>query len=462
VRSSSLLEDSQYQPFAGIYRTYMLPNNNRDIEVRLEQLQKAVKRVYASTFSRCAKAYIKPTPYRLEEEKMAVIIQKLAGSRHDNRFYPHFAGVASSHNYYPVEPVKSSDGVAAVALGLGGIVMDGGPSVRFSPKYPRHLIQFASVEETLASAQSRFWAVQLPDPDESSARYREVALDLAQAETDGTLAPLASTYSMENHAIYDGVSRKGTRIVTLAPILKQGLFPLAEILDLVLKFGKRGMSTPVEIEFAVNLAGRADESHDFCLLQMRPMVISHEWEDLTIRETDETKMVCRSSQVLGDGLVTDIHDIVYVDIDRYERSASQTVATEIGQFNAELGADHRPYILVGVGRWGSSDPWLGIPVSWDQISGARVLVETSFRDLRVEPSQGTHFFQNLISFRIGYFTVDTAAADTLLDWEWLRLQPPVAERNFTRHLRFDAPLNVQMNGRLNQGVILKPAPGGDP
>jgi len=261
---------------------------------------------------------------------------------------------------------------------------------------------------------------------------------------------------MENHAIYDGVSRDGSRIVTLAPILKQGLFPLAEILNLVLKFAERGMSAPVEIEFAVNLAAKPEENHEFCLLQMRPMVIAHEWEDLSISETDETKMVCRSAQVLGDGLITDIHDVVYVDIEEYERSASRDVAAEIGQFNAELGANGVPYILIGVGRWGSADPWLGIPVKWDQISGARVLVEASFKDLRVEPSQGTHFFQNLISFRIGYFTVDTVASEGFLDWDWLRSQPPAKARAFTRHLRFDVPLRVQMNGRSNQGVIMKP------
>jgi hypothetical protein len=456
VRSSSLLEDSQYQPFAGIYRTCMLPNNNRDPEVRLEQLQTAVKEVYASTFSRCAKAYIKATPYRLEEEKMAVVIQKLVGSRYSNRFYPHFAGVASTHNYYPIEPIKSSDGIAAVALGLGGLVMDGGRSVRFSPRFPRHLIQFASVEETLAAAQNSFYAVELPDPSEGTALFREIELDLERADKDGTLVPLASTYSIENHAIYDGVSREGTRIVTMAPVLKQGLFPLADILNLVLKFATRGMSAPVEIEFAVNLATKAEEQHEFCLLQMRPMVIAHEWEGFSIPETDESKMVCRSSQVLGDGVVSDIHDLVYVDMEEYERSSSRDVAAEIGRFNAELGAVGLPYILVGVGRWGSSDPWLGIPVKWNQISGARVLVEASFKDLRVEPSQGTHFFQNLISFRIGYFTIDTVARDDFLDWDWLRSQQPVTKRKFTRHLSFDTPIKVQMNGRSNQGVILKP------
>jgi hypothetical protein len=216
------------------------------------------------------------------------------------------------------------------------------------------------------------------------------------------------------------------------------------------------MSAPVEIEFAVNLATKAEEQHEFCLLQMRPMVIAHEWEGFSIPETDESKMVCRSSQVLGDGVVSDIHDLVYVDMEEYERSSSRDVAAEIGRFNAELGAVGLPYILVGVGRWGSSDPWLGIPVKWNQISGARVLVEASFKDLRVEPSQGTHFFQNLISFRIGYFTIDTVARDDFLDWDWLRSQQPVTKRKFTRHLSFDTPIKVQMNGRSNQGVILKP------
>jgi len=462
VRSSSLLEDSQYQPFAGIYRTYMLPNNHHRGQVRLEQLLTAVKRVYASTFYRCAKSYIRATPYRLEEEKMAVIIQKLVGSRHGDRFYPHVAGVASSHNYYPVSPMKAADGIASVALGLGNIVMEGGRSVRFSPEYPQHLIQFSTVEEILKSSQQYFYALELPDADEKSDHRREiklVKLDLHTAEQDGTLARVASTYSKDNHSIYDGISRDGARVITFAPILKQELFPLPEILHLILKFGKRGMSSPVEIEFAVDLAADEGDKNQFCVLQMRPMVISHEWDELTIRETDESRMLCHSKQVLGDGMVSDIHDVVYVDINRFDRSASREVAAEIGQFNTELVARDVPYILVGVGRWGSSDPWLGIPVTWDQISGARVMVETGFKDLRVEPSQGTHFFQNLISFRIGYFTVDSVVRDGFLDWKWLGVQDPVMTRKFTRHLRFDQPLPVQMNGRHNEGVILKP--GGD-
>jgi CheY-like chemotaxis protein len=466
VRSSSLLEDSQYQPFAGIYRTYMLPNNHNDMEVRLEQLQTAVKRVYASTFCGGAKSYIRATPYRLEEEKMAVVIQKLVGSTHGNRFYPHFAGVASTHNYYPISPMTSADGIAAVALGLGSMVMEGGRAERFSPKYPQHLIQFSSVEEILENAQSHFYALELPDPGKKSEHHSEhhdeMKLRIEEAEEEGVLAPLASTYSRENNTIYDGVSREGPRIISFAPILKQQLFPLTEILQLILKFGTRGMSSPVEIEFAVRLASNEGEENEFCVLQMRPMVIAHEWDELSIRETDESKMVCRSTKVLGDGVITGIRDVVFVDIDKFDRSASREVAAEIGQFNTELASADVPYVLVGVGRWGSSDPWLGIPVTWDQISGARVMVETGFRDLKVAPSQGTHFFQNLISFRIGYFTIDSVGNNGFLDWDWLRSQTPAKERKFTRHLRFEDPLQVQMNGRRQEGVILKPDGGREP
>ena len=388
---------------------------------------------------------------------MAVVIQRLVGSRHGDRFYPHFAGVASSHNYYPIDPMTSADGIVAVALGLGGIVMEGGRAVRFSPKYPQHLVQFSSVDEILKNAQNTFYALELPSSEKGDVHHKEIRLDLEVAEKDGVLAPLASTYSVENNTIYDGVGREGARVVTFAPILKQELFPLSEILRLILKFGTRGMSSPVEVEFAVDLTSDEEEEHEFCVLQMRPMVIAHEWDNLSIIEKDESKMVCRSSRVLGDGVVSDIRDIVYVDIEKFDRSASREVAQEIGQFNAELLSSETPYVLIGVGRWGSSDPWLGIPVTWDQISGARIVVEAGFKDLRVEPSQGTHFFQNLISFRIGYFTVDPSANDGFLDWEWLSAQTPAAELKYTRRLTLDTPLRVQMNGRFHEGVIMKPS-----
>ncbi|UCG52066.1 MAG: histidine kinase, partial [Candidatus Latescibacterota bacterium] len=254
----------------------------------------------------------------------------------------------------------------------------------------------------------------------------------------------------------DGVSRAGTRLVSFAPILKHGTFPLDEILRLIVKFGTRGMSASVEIEFAANLSVPNTERREFCVLQLRPMVISHEGDELSIEDTDEARMICHSEQVLGDGVVGDIRDLVYVDIDRFDRAASKDVATEIGLFNQELLSTNTPYVLIGVGRWGSADPWLGIPVTWDQISGARVMVETGFKDLRVTPSQGTHFFQNLISFRIGYFTVNSDLKNEFLNWKWLAAQTPWTERKYSRHLRFDSPLTIKMNGRSNRGVILKP------
>jgi CheY-like chemotaxis protein len=460
VRSSSLLEDSQYQPFAGIYRSYMIPNNHLDREGRLEELVSAIKRVYASTFSHCAKSYMKATPYRLEEEKMGVVIQKLVGSRHGGRFYPDFSGVASSHNFYPIAPITPSDGIASVALGLGNIVVEGGQTLKFSPNYPKHPIQFSSVAEMLENSQRHFYSVELPDPDSDYDHKKEFKLldmDVVEAEPDGTLNALASTYSVENDQVYDGMSRKGPRLVTFAPILKHGSFPLDEILPMILSFGKHGMSTDVEIEFAADLSATDSRLPEFCVLQLRPMVISHEGDELNIDDTAEADVICHSARVLGDGVLRDIKDVVFVDIDRFDRASSQRVAEEVGLFNQELTAAGTPYVLIGIGRWGSADPWLGIPVTWDQISGARVMVETGFKDFKVTPSQGTHFFQNLISFRIGYFTVNSDLKGEFIDWKWLARQRPVKALSFARHLRFDDPLTVKMNGRSNRGVILKPS-----
>ncbi len=459
VRSSSLLEDSQYQPFAGIYRSYMIPNNHRDLEARLEELITAVKRVYASTFSRCAKSYMKATPYRLEEEKMGVVIQKLVGRRHGDRFYPDFSGVANSHNYYPIAPIKTTDGIASVALGLGNIVMEGGRTLKFSPSHPRRPIQFSSASEVLENSQRRFYALELPDPGserDHKAEFQLLHLDVSEAEPDGTLQVVASTYSAENDRIYDGVSREGAKVITFASVLKHGLFPLDEILRLVLKLGDHGMSAPVEVEFAGNFTTPGSDRQEFCVLQLRPTVISHEGGELDIEDTAESDVICHSSQVLGDGVIRDVRDLVYVDIDRFDRAASVKVAAEVGSFNKDLSANGTPYVLIGLGRWGSSDPWLGIPVTWDQISGARVMIETGFKDLRVTPSQGTHFFQNLISFRIGYFTVNSDLKNEFINWEWLAQQPAVREGKYVRHLRFDRPLTIKMNGRSNRGVILKP------
>lgn len=460
VRSSSLLEDSQYQPFAGIYETYMLPNSHPDPAVRLRHLIDAVRRVYASTFSSRAKAYLSATPYRLEEEKMAVIIQRVVGSTHGDRFYPDFSGVARSYNFYPTPPTTTEDGIAAVGLGLGETVVDGEACIRFCPRYPRHLVQFSSVKSILQNSQREFYALQLRETDGNASAHdafdlRRYGLDVAEA--DGTLAGVGSTYSPENDAVYDGISRPGVRLVNFAPVLKHGIFPLAEVLDLLLGIGSRGTSTPVEIEFAVDLSSSRGSPREFGFLQLRPLALSREMSELDLGSVEPGRILCHSACVLGHGKIENVTDVVVVDYHRFERARSRDVATAVARFNAELAAEQRPYLLFGVGRWGSADPYLGIPVTWDQISGARVIVEAGFRDFKVTPSQGTHFFQNLTSLHVGYFTVNPDEQGGFVDWDWLLSQPAVSESSFVRRLRFRHPLVTKMNGKRNEGIVMKPA-----
>ncbi len=460
VRSSSLLEDSQFQPFAGVYQTYMIPNSSNDLETRIKELLNAIKAVYASTYYKKAKDYLKATSYRLEEEKMAVIIQKLVGSKHKERFYPNLSGVAKSYNYYPIPPQKSSDGIADVALGLGKIVVEGGNSVRFCPKYPKHLLQFYSAKETLKNAQKEFFALDTKSESNYFQNANEDSLlkkyELETAEEDGTLNNVGSTYSSENNVVYDGISRNGIRIVTLAPILKHNTFPLDKIIDTILELGTWGMGSPIEIEFAVNFDTRKGKLSEFSMLQMRPLVVNSEKEQITISNIDEKDIVCRSSQVLGNGLTDNIFDIIFVDKNKFERSDTREVALEISELNSKLLKENRPYLLIGMGRWGTLDPWLGIPVTWDQISGVGTIVESVFKDLSVTPSQGTHFFHNLTSNKVGYFTINPFTNLGFIDWEWLFKQKPFEEKKFTKHLQFDKPLIIKINGQQNDGVILKP------
>jgi CheY-like chemotaxis protein len=455
VRSSSLLEDSR-QPFTGVYDTLMLPNNAWSLGRRVDEVLRATKRVYASTFSQHAKAYLKATPYRLEEEKMAVILQRIVGTAHGPRFYPALSGVARSHNFYPAPPMEASDGIVAAALGLGRAIVEGGACIRFCPRHPRHILQFASVKEMLDSTQREFWALPL-EGGTADGGMREESFPLEAAEEDGTLAHVGSTWSRENDAVYDGLGRQGTRMVTFAPVLKHGLFPLAEVLDVLMGVGSRGMGAPVEIEFAVSLDGPPDRRREFGFLQMRPLALSRESEALELGDLPESSVLVRSARVLGSGRLEGIRDLVVVDFQRFERARSREAAQEVGRLNAELLTAHVPYVLVGVGRWGSRDPWLGIPVTWDQVSGAQVIVEAGLRDLKVTPSQGTHFFQNLTSFNVGYFTVNPEEGDGFVDWPWLDAQPDRSHVAHVRHLRLAQPLVVNMNGRKNEGVILKPS-----
>ena len=458
VRSSSLLEDSQYNSFTGVYDTFMLANQSPDLVLRLEQLMEAIKRVYASTFHQHAKAYVRATPYRLEEEKMAVIVQQVVGAIHGRRFYPDFSGVVRSYNFYPVPPMRYEDGIAAVALGMGREVVDGGKCLTFCPRYSRNLVQFSSVEDILVNSQSEFWALDLEQASDEDpvAKLRERSYGLDSAEGDGTLHLLGSTYSADNHAVYDGLSRPGRRIVSFAPILKHGVFPLAEILLQLMNIGEEAFARPVEIEFAVRLAHGHRDTAEFGFLQIRPLALSREGEELRMEDVEPARLLCESSTVLGNGRIEQLRDVVVVDFHRFERSRSREVAKLVATLNAKLTEQNIPYLLIGVGRWGSNDPWLGIPVEWDEISGARVIVEAGFRDFRVTPSQGSHFFQNLTAFQVGYFTVNPDAGEGFVDWEWLNAQPASEELGCVRHLRFLNPLVGVMNGRTSRGLIFKP------
>jgi hypothetical protein len=457
VRSSGLLEDAPNQPFAGLYQTFMLPNTHLDTKVRLQQLVTAIKRVYASTFSTLAKQFLDTTPYRLEEEKMAVIIQKLVGASHGSRFYPDFAGVARSHNFYPTPPLQAEDGIVAVAMGLGRMVVEGECCVRFSPVHPHLLPAFSSVDEALKNSQREFLALDLDADVELSEQGAELhRYRLLVAEEDGTLRSAGSTYSHENHSIVDGLSRPGVRLVTFAPVLKHGVFPLAAMLQELLQIATAGTRTPVEIEFAVNLSVPQGEPTEFGFLQMRPLAMADDAEELDIGKVDAAAVICRSDTVLGNGRIEGIYDIIAVDYDAFERRRSREVAQEVARLNAVLQKAGTPYILVGVGRWGSADPYLGIPVTWNQIAGARVIVESGFRDFKVTPSQGTHFFQNLTSCNVGYFTVNSQVGEGFIDWDWLAAQPTRSTTSFVRHIELQRPITVRMSGRSGEGVILKP------
>ena len=457
VRSSSLLEDSRYQPFTGVYETYMVPNNAPSLEQRLQHLLRAIQRVYASTFSQAAKSYVHATPYRLEEEKMAVILQRLVGRPRGPRFYPDFSGVARSHNFYPHAPLTAQDGIAAVALGLGRSVVTEGNCLRFCPRHPQHVVQFSTPKDLFRNSQRAFWALDLEaglHPEQAGLSETRYELDVAEA--DGALLPVASTWSAENDRVYDGLSRPGVRLVTFAPVLKHGLFPLAALLQRLLEVGRWGLGTDVEIEFAVDLQADPGRPREFAFLQLRPLALSRESEELQIGQVEPGRALVRSAQVLGNGRVDDLLDLLVVDRERFDRAHSRRAAQELGELNAALVAEGRPYLLIGVGRWGSSDPWLGIPVAWNQISGARVIVEAGFADFRVTPSQGTHFFQNLTSFNVGYFTVNPDRGEGEVDWAWLRAQPAARETGLVRHVRLERPVTVKMNGKTHEGVVLKP------
>ncbi len=455
IRSSSLLEDSHYQPFAGIYSTYMIPYLDDKYEM-LRMLGDAIKGVYASVFYRDSKAYMQATSNVIDQEKMAVIVQEVVGTCYGDRFYPNISGVSRSLNYYPIGEEKAEEGTVSLALGLGKYIVDGGLTLRFCPYHPNQVLQTSEMEIALRETQTRFYALDMKNMGNNFSiddGFNLLKLSVKDAEEDGSLNYIASTYDPYDMVIHDGIYPGGRKLITFANILQHDAFPLAQILRLVQKYGQEDMRRPVEIEFAVKL--NSDKSGTFYLLQIRPIVDSKQMldEDLTLVKDEETLL--RSYNSLGHGVINDLHDVVYVKTTDYSAGNNQLIAYEIEKINRRFLEEGKNYILIGPGRWGSSDTWLGIPVKWPHISAARVIVEAGLTNYRVDPSQGTHFFQNLTSFGVGYFTVNAYCNDGIYDEDYLNSLPAVEETRFLRHVRFEHPLIVKMDGKRNLGVVLK-------
>jgi CheY-like chemotaxis protein len=459
VRSSSILEDSLYQPFAGVYVTVMLPNNHPSLDVRLAQLLEAIKLVYASTFLSTAREYLLGTPHRIEEERMAVLLQTLVGSRRGDLFYPTLSGVASSYNFYPFGNIKPEDGVAQIALGLGKSVVEGFEALRFCPRYPQILPQFSSVKDILRNAQRRYYALDMARddmiatmPPDFNLLYRETI----EAVKQGSANLVASTYVKANDAITSGIIPGGSPLITFAPLLKGTVFPLPQVLWQVLELAQSAMESPVELEFAVDLKEQSNDKPVFHLLQIRPMMVEQVSGDIEVDSGIMANAVVYSEEALGHGRRSSVTDLVLINPARFDRATTQQAAAIIERLNRNLAREGRNFILIGPGRWGSQDPWLGIPVSWSQISSARAIIETDFVDLEVEPSQGSHFFHNITCFGIAYLTVHENRGKGRIDWDWFEDQPSLYEDldGIIRHIRLDSPAQVLVNGNTGRGVIL--------
>lgn len=458
VRSSSLLEDSHYQPFAGIYSTYMVPKLEDKYDM-LRTLSDAIKAVYASVFYRDSKAYMTATSNLIDQEKMAIVLQEVVGNRYNDRFYPTISGVARSLNFYPIGNEKAEDGIANIALGLGKYIVDGGQTLRFSPRHPHNILQMSTMDFALRETQTRFYALDLKNlADQFSVddSFNLLRLNLKDADADGSLKFIVSTYDPYDQVIRDGYYPGGRKILSFVNVLQHEVFPLADTLDQILHVGQDEMGRPIEIEFAVNIDPQNPGFATFYLLQVRPIVDNKEVmeEDLTLVEQEDT--ILTSTSVLGHGIVTDVQDIIYVKTGAFCSSNNQSIAYDIEKMNRQFTGEEKNYVLVGPGRWGSSDSWLGIPVKWPHISNARVIVECGLENYRVDPSQGTHFFQNLTSFGVGYFTINPFKGDGWFDEGYLNSLPAVEETEYLRHVRFDKPVVIKMDGKKSLGVVLKP------
>jgi len=459
VRSSSKLEDSHYQPFAGIYSTYMIPRI-ADNKLMVKVLSDAIKEVYASVYYKVSKAYMSATANVIDEEKMGIVLQEVCGNTHDSVYYPTISGVARSINYYPIGSEKAGDGIVNIAYGLGKLIVEGGMSLRFSPKHPKKILQLSSPETALRDTQKEFYALDLniksfvPSTDDG---VNILKIDMKDMENEAAAKFIFSTYDRNNNMLRDGISYPGKRLVTFANILQHKTFPLAEILSTLLEIGQREMNNPVEIEFAVNLETPPGSPKIFSFLQIRPIVHTEETHNINLDKIEREKTILISDSALGNGTFRGISDIVYVKPESFNAANNKSVAIEIEKINSFFVKQGRGYVLIGPGRWGSTDPWLGIPVKWPQISAARIIIESGLKNYRIDPSQGTHFFQNLTSFRVGYFTINPYINEGFYDVEFLNSYPAAYEDNYLRHVSLPEPLEIMIDGKKHRGVILKPA-----
>ena len=460
VRSSSLLEDSHYQPFAGIYSTYMIPYLDDKYEM-LRMLACAIKGVYASVYYRDSKAYMTATSNVIDQEKMAVILQEVVGKEYNQRFYPTFSGVLRSLNYYPIGDELAEEGIASLALGLGKYIVDGGQTLRVSPYHPKQVLQTSEMDTALKETQTRFYALDMShvgDEFKVDDGFNILSLRVKEADKDCSLQGIASTYDPVDQIIRDGIYEGGRKVISFSGVLQHDIFPLPEILQLSQKLGSEEMRRPVEIEFACNLSGQGQNTTgDFYLLQIRPIVDSKQVLDEDLAAIPDEQCLLRSHNSLGHGISEDVLDVVYVKTDDdFTAANNPQIAVEIEQINRHFLDNDKNYILIGPGRWGSSDYWLGIPVKWPHISAARVIVEAGLKNYHVDPSQGTHFFQNLTSFGVGYFTINTYTGDGILQRDVLDAMPAVEETQYVRHVRFERPLKIMMDGKKQHGVVLLP------
>jgi CheY-like chemotaxis protein len=458
VRSSSKLEDSLFQPFAGIYNTFMVPPHKKP-ENAVLLLEQAIKSVYASVFFKASKDYITATSNLIDEEKMGIILQSVCGNNYSGRFYPTLSGVARSINYYPTGKETPKDAIMNLAYGLGRLIVEGGTSLRLCPKYPKKIIQMSTPEQALKDSQKHFYALDM-DPGHFRAstddRINLLQIPVSEAENDGSFLYAASTYDHVNNMIVDGATMPGKRIITFSNVLNHNSFPLAGIINDVLDISSRALNHPVEIEFAANLDTPGSEPKVFNYLQVRP-IVTHETNLIKkLSDIPEEQIIISSDRAMGNGRIDHVKDIIYVRMDNFNKEDNLKIASALEQWNKNLLKENRNYVLIGPGRWGSSDAWLGIPVKWAQISSARVIVEVGLESYKVDPSQGTHFFHNLTSFGVGYFTINDQTGDGWIHTSYLDSLPAENENSFLRHIRFSKPMRIEIDGKKTKGIVCKP------